>query len=232
MANRARTRPDAETATFTESKDNAFVKLQATYETHKKNINTVVSAVLFIIVGYFAYQKLYREPREEKAGTAVAFAQRYFEVDSLNLALNGDGQHAGFLKVMKKYSGTKTENICHFYAGVCYLRMGDAKKAIKELEDFDGAGTVLGYSASGALGDAYMDAGNTKKGMECYEKATGDKDNKVFTPLYLYRLGVAYQMAGKEEDAKKAFIRIRDEYPMSAEARDMDKYLARLGVLN
>lgn len=232
MARTARNTPGVERIEKTSDGSDTLLTLQSTYEKNKKNINTGITIVLAVIVGFFAYQKLYKEPQEEKAGTQVAFAERYFQADSLNLALNGDGQHAGFLKIIKRYSGTKEANVCHYYAGVCYLRMGDFKNAVKHLEDFDGKGTIIGYAAYGALGDAYMELGNTKKGIDAYEKATGDKENTVYTPMYLYRLGVAYEMANKPEDAKKAYHRIKDEYPMSQEARDMDKYLARLGDLN
>lgn len=230
MANRARTQPGAEQITVTEE-SKVLENLQTKYEKNKKNINTAITVVLVIVVGFLAYKNLYQEPRNQKAATQIAFAQRYFEMDSLNLALNGDGQHKGFLKIMKQYSGTPTENICHYYAGVSYLRMGDFKNAIKHLEDFNGKGTMVEYAAWGALGDAYMENGNTKKGIEYYEKATSDKNNSLYNPIYLFRLGVAYEMSKKNDDAKKVYQRIKDEYPMSEQARDMDKYLARLGVI-
>ena len=230
MANRARTQPGAEKVTDIEEVK-VLENLQSKYEKNKKNINTAVTVILIAVVGYFAYTNLYQEPRNQKAATAVSFAQRYFEADSLNLALNGDGQHQGFLKIIKKYDGTPTANISHYYAGVCYLRMGDFKNAIKHLEDFSGKGTVVANAAWGALGDAYMESGNNKKGIEYYEKAISDKSNTVYNPIYLKRLGVAYEMAKKPEDAKKAYMRIRDEYPMSEQARDMEKSLARLGVI-
>lgn len=231
MANRARTQqPEAEKITVTDTK--VLENLQAKYEKNKKNINTALTVVLVAVVGFFAYKNLYQEPRNQKAATQVAFAERYFQMDSLNLALNGDGQHKGFLKIIKQYGGTPTENIAHYYAGVCYLRMGDFKNAIKHLQDFNGKGTMVEYAAWGALGDAYMENGNTNKGIEYYEKATGDKDNSLYNPIYLKRLGVAYEMAKKPEEAKKAYKRLRDEYPNSEQARDMDKYLARLGVID
>lgn len=231
MANTARTKPGAEPAIVDEG-SNALDNLQLKYEMNKKRINTAIAVVVIAVVGFFAYNKLYKEPQEEKAANAMSFAQRYFEADSVGKALNGDGQHAGFLKVTKKYSGTKSANLAHYYAGVCYLKMGDAKNAIKELEDFNGKNTIVAFMAWGALGDAYMETGNTKKGIDAYQKATGDKDDFAVTPLYLQRLGVAYEMNNQPEEAKKAYIRVRDEFPQSMQARDMDKSLARLGVLN
>ena len=227
MANTTRNKPGAEKIKVEENK--ALENIQSMYETNKKRINTVVTVVLGVIIVFFAYKKLYQEPREEKAATAISYPQRYFEIDSLQMALNGDGQHAGFVKIQKKYSGTRSANLCHFYAGICYLKTGDFKKAIKELEDFDGHGTQLEYAAFGSLGDAYMETGNTKKGIEYYNKAAGDKDDIALAPFYLMRAAAAYEMNKQPEEAKKTYIRIRDNYPQSSAARDVEKYLARLG---
>lgn len=229
MANTARNKPGVERVTIED--DNALEKLQGSYEKNKKMINGVVTVVLVLVLGFFGYKKLYQAPRESKASAAIAVAQRYFEMDSVSKALNGDGQNQGFLRVMKKYSGTKTANLCHYYAGICYLKMGDFKNAIKHLEDFDGKGTVAGYEAEGGLGDAYAETNNIKKAIEHYNKAAGDKNNMVLTPIYLFRAGQAYELDNKPEEAKKAYLRIRDEYPQSPMARDMDKLLARLGVV-
>ncbi len=229
MANSARTQPGETNTNANVEGPSALDNLQVTYENNKKRINTVITVVLGAIVAFFAYQKLYKAPREEKAATAVAFAQRYFEVDSVGRALNGDGQHQGFLKIMKKYSGTATANLCNYYAGVCYLKMGDFKNAVKYLEDFDAHGTKVAFASYGALGDAYMETGNKKKAIDYYEKASSDKDNDAFTPLYLERLGIVYEMVNKKKKKKKAYKRVRDEYPMSMQARNMDKNLARLG---
>ena len=229
MASTTRKQPGTEKITVEDNK--ALDNIQVMYEKNKKTINLVAGIAIGAVVAFFAYKKLYQEPRSNKAVTAMSYAQRYFEVDSLNKALNGDGQRAGFLKIEKKFSGTPSANLAHYYAGVCYLKTGDFKNAIKHLEDFDGKGTQVEYAAYGCLGDAYMETGNTKKGIEYYNKAAGNKDDNAISPFYLQRAGRAYEMDKQPEEAKKAYIRIRDEYPTSAQARDVEKSLARLGVL-
>ena len=77
--------------------------------------------------------------------------------------------------------------------------------------------------------EAYMESGNNAQAIESFKKATADKDDAFVTPLYLYELGLAYEAANNAKDAKAAFQRIRDEYPKSIHARDIDKELARLG---
>lgn len=230
MANSARNQPG--TKTNAELEFNPLDKVTLTYEKNKKRINTIATVIIVAVVGFFAYLKLYKDPQENKALNALSFPQSYLMQDSLNSALNGDGQHVGFLKITKKYSGTKAANLSNYYAGICYLRMNDAKNAIKYLKEFDGKGTDVEYMAYGALGDAYMNDGNVKEGINYYSKATEDKNNLVVTPMYLYRVGMAYEMNNQLDKAKESFKSIRDNYPTSIQARDIDKSLARLGVLD
>lgn len=232
MANSARNVPGTESRAPKEKEVNPLDSIQVWYEKYKKPISTATTVVLIVVGGYFAYTKLYKAPAEEKASVALANAQMIFAADSLNMALNGDGKNPGFTKIAKKYSGTAAGNLALYYEGICYLKMGDYKNAIKSLKDFNGKGTIIANQAEGALGDAYMESGDNAKAIESFKKATTDKDDALITPMYLYRLGVAYEAAGNANDAKAAFKRIRDEFPRSMQARDTDKELARLGDVN
>jgi len=236
MANSARNAPGVEGVEI--EKETVYVEtdpmeaVQGFYETNKKMISTVTTVILVVVVGYFAYTKMYKGPAEQKAASAMYYPQLYFQADSLDLALNGDGKNLGFTKLAKKYSGTAAGNLASYYEGICLLRKGDFKGAIKSLQEFDGKGTMVGRQAYGALGMAYMESGNSAKAIENFKKATEDKEDGLVTPMYLYQLGIAYQAAGNANEAKAAFMRIRDEFPRSPQARDMDKELARLGELN
>lgn len=206
-------------------------KLSVLYENKKKPINMALGAVVLLVAGYFGYKNLIQKPNAEKAALAIVRAEQMYAIDSVNVALNGDGQNVGFLKIIKKYDGTPSANVAHFYAGSCYLKMGDFKSAVKHLNEFDSKGTIFAHAKSGLLGDAHMEQGDYKKAIEYFNAAVSDADDDVFTPRYLNRLALAYQKNNQEGEAKKAYIRIRDEYPRSMESRDVDRYLARLGVL-
>lgn len=231
MANSARNIPGEPKEVIT-PEVNPLENLQVIYEQKKKPISTAITVILVVVVGYFGYMKMYKEPNEEKAAAAMYWPQLYFQADSLNQALNGDGKNLGFAKLSKKYSGTAAGNIAGYYEGICYLKMGDFPKAITALSAFDGKGTMLGAQASGALGLAYMESGNSAKAIEAFQKATSNKEDGLVTPMYLYHLGMAYQATGKTNEAKEAFKRIRDEFPRSQQARDMEKELAKVGELN
>jgi len=205
--------------------------LQTSYELNKSRINTIAIALVVIVGGYFAYTQLYKAPQEKKAASMMYHAEHYFTTDSFSKALNGDGQFKGFSYISKNYGGTPSGNLARYYAGISYLKLGQFKEAIKELEDFDGKGTIVESVKFGALGDAYMETGNTAKGIESYKKASSNKDDFAITPLYLFRLGLAYEMNNQLSEAKDVYKRIKTEYPASAQAQDMDKYLARLGEI-
>jgi TolA-binding protein len=230
MANKARTQPGISRTTGNDI--NPFDKVLVFYEEYKKVINTTVSIIAVVVIGYLGYIKLYKAPREEKAATSLSFPQMLIGIDSLNLALNGDGQHPGLTKIAKKFEGTESANLSHYYAGICYMQMGDFKNAIKQLQDFDGKGTMIGYEAWGLLGEAYMETGNAKKAIEYFNKATKDENNIMLTPLYLYQAGLAYESNKQPDEAEKVFRRIRDEYPKSTQARNIDIELASLGDLS
>ncbi len=207
-------------------------KLALTYENKKKTINIVVAVIALAIGSFFAYKYLVVAPKEEKASIAMMRAEQMFSIDSVNLALNGDAQNAGFLKIIKKYDGTASANVAHFYAASCYMKMSDYNSAIKHLKDFDAKGTILEHAKNGLLGDAYMENKDIKNAIEQFKSATTDADDDVFTPMYLQRLAIAYEKNNQLEDAKKAYIRIRDEFPRSFQSRDVEKSLATLGVLD
>lgn len=231
MANTVRNKPGAARIETVEDY-NPLESLQDKYEQNKKRINTAITVLLAAVVGFFAYQKFIKEPKEAKAANAIAFPQMYFAQDSLNKALNGDGQHIGFLQIIKKYGGTKSGNLAQYYAGICYLNMNDPKNAIKHLKEFDAHGTNLQYVTYGALADAYMESNNIKEGIEYYNKAAANKNDNLLTPMYLYRAGLAYELNNQTDKAKESYKRVRDEYPQSMQAREIEKNLARLGVLD
>ncbi len=233
MANSARTQPGEEKPVIAaqEIETDPLETVTDLYQKYQKPLSTVLTVIVVAVVGYFGYTKWYKGPNEEKANAAMAMPQLYFQADSMNMALNGDGKNPGFAKIEKKFDGTAAGNLAHYYAGVAYMKTGDFKKAITSLSAFDGKGTLLAYSAWGALGQAYMEDGNKAKAIEYFKKATENKDDALVTPLYLYHLGMALEANNNTDEAKKTYARIRDEYPRSLYAREMDKKLAKLGNL-
>ena len=55
--------------------------------------------------------------KENEAKAQMWMAEQYFERDSFNLALNGDGNYLGFLDIIEEYGITKSANLANYYYG-------------------------------------------------------------------------------------------------------------------
>lgn len=206
-------------------------KAEVFYQKNAKVINIVGIVIILAIGGYYGYKNLYQKPREKRAVAMVFKAQQYFERDSFRLALQGDGNNYGYLQVIDRYGNTRVGQQAYYSAGVCYVHMGQFQKGIDYLGKFHADDKIVQAMAYGLMGDAYMELGNPAQGIAYYRKAAAYNDNNVISPLYLMRAGLASEEAGKTGDAITLFKQIKSKYPLSAEGRNIDKYLARLGVV-
>lgn len=200
---------------------------------YSKNKNFILVALVAVVVavgGFIGYNRFFKEPNEKKAQEAIFAAQNYLAVDSFRLALSGDGNTYGFLQVIDKYGGTKAGNLARYSAGVCYVKLGDYQKGIEQLKAFSSDDLVLQPLANGLIGDAYMELNKADDAVSYYKKA-GAADNELISPIYLLRAGLALEKANKPQDAIAVYKEIRQKYPQTNEGREMDKYLARLGVV-
>ncbi|HTI09748.1 MAG TPA: tetratricopeptide repeat protein [Puia sp.] len=215
-----------------ENETNPVEKLQHFWDRWGKQTGYALLAIVLVVGGIFAYKNLISEPNEKKATEAMFRAEEYYRLDSARLALNGDNVNAGFLKILSKYSGTKAGNLAAFYAGSCYLKMGDYNNAVKYLKDFSTSVKQLQGRAYGLLADAYSELNKKEEAAEEYKKAgTYFEKDELFSPEYLFRSGYLYESMGKTQDAISMYQLIKDKYPASQRGADIDKYLARLGVI-
>jgi tetratricopeptide (TPR) repeat protein len=209
--------------------EDSLHKAEDFYYKNKNVINIALLVIVVVIGGTFAYNKFIKGPNERKAQDIVFRAQSYFERDSFSKALHGDGNYDGFLQVIDKYGGTKTGQLSKYYAGVCYVKLGQYKEGAEMLTSFNGGDKLVQAMAYGLAGDAYMEMGKTSDGIDYYKKAGHYSDNELTAPMYLIRAGMALEKDGKTSEAVEIYKEIREKYPQTNEGREMDKYLARLG---
>ena len=215
-----------------EEEKNPVAELQNVWEQYGKLASYVLLAIVLVVGGFFAYRNLISEPKEKQATEAMFRAEEYYRMDSTRLALNGDNINAGFLKVISRFGGTKAANLASFYAGSCYLKLGDFNNAVKYLSGFSTSVKQLQERAYGLLGDAYSEQNKKEEAAEQYKKAgTYYEKDELFSPEYLFRSGYLYESMGKTQDAIAMYKMIKDKYPGSQRGADIDKYLARLGSI-
>jgi len=211
--------------------EQAYSKFERYLEENKKSLTIIIGTVVALVGGYFAYQKLYVADLEQSAQTAMFKAERYFEQDSINLAISGQGDVMGFEQIVDEFGATPSGNLAEYYLGICYLKKGEYQKAIDHLSEFDGNDQVVGPIAIGAIGDAQMELGQTDEAVSSYMKAAGANNNRFTSPVYLKKAALAYEVKGSYKDAIGIYEKIKSEYFDTPEGRDIDKYISRAKAL-
>lgn len=205
----------------------------------QKPVTYAMGAIVIIIAGFLGYQRFVQDPNTASAIELSYRAQEYFEMDSLDQALNGDGSNEGFLDIIDQYGSTKIGKLANFYAGMCYLKMGNAaandstgsasqhfEDAVTYLKKFNTSSALLGPLGEGRLGDAYSELGQYDNAISSYEKAVKVDKNDLTTPEFLVKLGFTCLETEAYTKAAAAFTRVKDEYPASDQARQVDRYIA------
>ncbi len=195
-------------------------------EKYKNILIYGVGIVLALLLIYFGYTKLYYEPQQEEARGQMYMAEQYFRMDSLSLALNGDGNNLGFLQIIDAY-GDNAGNVVYFYAGVCQLQLGEYEAAIKNLKKFQVGDEILSARALSCIGDAYVQLENYPEALNYFLKAASYRNND-YAATYILKAGLTYEKLDKKDDALKMYQRIKDEYTETAEGREIDRYIGRL----
>ncbi len=207
-----------------ENVESALSRTEHFIEENSNRLTMIAMVIIIIVAGYWGLKKFYFLPLEQDAQKEIFYAQQYFEKDSFNLALNGDGQNAGFLEVIENYGSTKAGKLAVYYAGVANLQLGNFNEAVEYLKGFSTGEELINATAKGALGDAYAELGQNSKAIAQY-KAAAVLNNDLTAPVYLMKLGVMYESTGDYQAAVDAYTKIKEAYTNTAEARQIDKYL-------
>lgn len=204
-----------------------YSKTETFIEENKNMLSIVVAAIAIVVGGYFAYTSFYLKPLQEEAQQEMFMAEKYFEQDSLNLAMYGDDMYPGFIEIADNYSGTKAGNLANYYLGICYLRTGQFEAAIDALDDFDAKDLIIGATKLGAMGDAYLELGDLNKAVSHYKKAANYYQDDFTSPMYLMKAAKTYELLNDYASAVDTYQKIKEDYRKSSQATEADKYIAR-----
>ncbi|MBL7824168.1 MAG: tetratricopeptide repeat protein [Saprospiraceae bacterium] len=211
--------------------DISEVKHQAEHflEKYKNLLIAGIGGLALVIGGYLAYKYLYIEPQNKDALEQMYQAEMLFEKDSFDLALNNPGGgFSGFKEIAENFGGTPAGNLAKYYAGMCYLNLGNFQEAKAYFEDFDGDGEVMSILKWGSLGDANANLNDFSAAISNYEKAATIRKNEFLTPVYLKKLGILKEQQGDKEGALKAFNEIKEKYSGSPDGSNIERYIIKL----
>ena len=208
--------------------ESALTRSEQFIEDNQKLLTYILGGILLLLLIIVGGNRYYLKPLNEEAAADMSYAERFFEIDSFNLALHGYGTYPGFLNVIDDYGITKTAKISRYYAGVCYHQLGDHETAIEFLNKFKTDDLLVGAAKYSTLGDAYVEQGELEKAVSSYRSGIDKFENIFSSPILLKKLGIVYEEMGNLEEALKAYQVIETQYPETPEGREIKKYIGRV----
>ena len=216
----------------------ALMKSEAFAMKYRKAIIIAVAAIVIAVVGGFLYKAYVAQPREEKASTALAKGQEYFDAEQFDKALKGDGAgYVGLLNIISDYSSTDAANLANLYAGLCYANLNKWDDAVKYLDAYSPADdAMVSPAAIAALGNAYAHVNQLDKAIDNLETAAAMADkqakdgvNNSIAPTFYLQAGILLESQGKKDKALELYQKIKANYVNAqlVQSQEIDKYIER-----
>ena len=82
--------------------ESALSRTEKYIEDNQKPLTIIILALVVAVIVFMGYKRFMVIPAEKEAQSQMFMAERYFEQDSFNLALYGDGNNLGILDIIDK----------------------------------------------------------------------------------------------------------------------------------
>ena len=209
-----------------ENVQEALNTTSAWIEANQNKLTWAITAIVVVVLAVIAINTYVLKPKAQEASNENAKAVVYFTQGNYELALNGDDADCiGFEAIANDYKCSKAGKLAVLYAGVCYYQMGDYTAAAEYLAKFSANDLNIEPAALQLLGDAYVQMEEYSKAAKAFG-AAAKSGNELIAPMSLKKLGFVQMELGNNAAALKAFETIKNDYPASLEAQDIEKYIA------
>jgi len=195
-------------------------------EEHSTMLTWIIVGIAAVVMGCIAINKYVIQPKALEASNENAKAVAYFAKGEWQKALAGDDTECiGFEAIADEYSRYQEGELAALYAGICHYQLGQYEEAAKYLKKFSANDMTIDPAARQLLGDAYVQMDELEKAAVAF-RAAANSENEIVAPMSLKKAGLVYLELGDKKQARKVFETIRKEYPTSAEASDIEKFIA------
>lgn len=184
---------------------------------------------LLILIG-FGYG-FFKDQKESQAQQALARAVRLYEANDYRGAIDGTDDITGLLEVADDFGGTKAGNLARFYAADAYFQLGENEQALTFFQRFDHSEDALGAGAYAGEAAIYENMGKHAEAADRYQKAALIFENEFTSARYLESAGRNYEAAGDFSEAQRAYELIKERFPESTQAQNVEMFMARVQVL-
>lgn len=195
------------------------------YEENSRTITIAAIALIVVVAGVWTYFKWYQPKQVAKKNAELFMTERYFQQDSIDLVLNGDGINPSAIDLAG--GGNIAARKASYMAGRALMEKGQFEEAIPYLEDANFDDMMVGPLAKCLLGDCYAELERYEEAAKAYMKAAEKNKNDFTTPYALRKAARAYEKTENWSKAADAYRRIKKDYPDTEFAQYIEKYIAR-----
>lgn len=188
-------------------------------------ITFAVGGVIVATIGYLLYYQFVQVPKGKKSEDSYWYAMNLIAQDSTDMAIQELNAQ------VKKYDGLKGGENAQFMLGRQYMEKGEFDKAIEVLGKVKAKDTYVSAMVVGLQGDCYSELKKYKEAASKYKEAAAKSKNDWTTPMYLFKAGLCAEELQDFESALKFYEEIKNDYMTFANAKTIDKYIARVSNL-
>lgn len=191
---------------------------------------STIGLLLVVVAGVYYYFGIY-SPSESEAKSLIWIPQKHFQRDSMDLSLYGKGpDNPGFLEIAEKYPNVPQGKLAALYAGLIYLKKERYDSALFYLKRASPSDKIEKGLLLGLIGQLYLELGEYNTAEEYLVKAASCGENIFIEPRFLFLLAQVKEHNGKYRESLDYYKKIQKDYPWSEEAKEIDKYIARVSA--
>lgn len=208
-----------------------YAKTMTFYEQNKRYISIGLTSLVAVIILIVVLVNN-RNANNEKAAAELGKVLQLFDGNQYQQAVDGVPERniAGLKSIVDNYGGTSAGQSARFYLANSYYNLGRYDEALAQFEDYSPTDDVLDVSRLAGVASCYEAKGNPSEAASNFEKAATKYADDVTAAENLSHAARNYVQAGKKEHALELYKKIKKDYPKSAAARDVDKFIAQLSV--
>ncbi len=193
-----------------------------------KNLRVItytLGGLLVATIGYLAYYQFVKVPKAKKSEDAYWYGMNLIAQDSTDMAIQE------LQSQVKKFDGLTGGENAQFLLASQYMKKGDFKKALTELEKVNVKDSYVSAMVVGLQGDCNSQMKKYKEAAALYQKAAKVDVNEFTSPMYLFKAGLVSEELQDYASALKFYEEIKDQFTTFANQKTIDKYIARVSNL-
>jgi tetratricopeptide (TPR) repeat protein len=196
-------------------------------ENNTKVLSYIAIGIAIAVAIGFLWTKNKAESNEI-ATTMLAKIEPYYDAGKYDQAINGVPQEGtqGLQAIVDEHGSTKTGQLAKLFLANSYYALKNYDKALEGFDDISISDKLISASALAGVAACYEAKGDLNKAASYFEKAASKNMTLIQAPENLQRSAVDYAAVGKKEKAVELLQTLKKEFPTSAPAREVDRFIA------